>query len=276
VNVKLRAHTKSTDEITLSWVLSGYDSQNRLTAQLVRCESRFGPYEPVGEPFDPRSRDTLVDVVGQYRILRRWYYRLRITEYTNSAEVTQEWPPYDGASTDRRDDPEAMLLASDSEVRYRDHGQSVIYFPVRTSGERCPKCFDRVTSAQISANCAACWGTSFTGGFLQPVKVWIMLEHQKATPSQENVQGVPITTVHTQARFPWFVDLKPNDVVVDEDNRRWSVTENIHRVMKRGCLIRSECEMALLPLDNVEYQLPVPDQIAEKQRGWRYTPDFLR
>ena len=43
MNVKLAASTKSLEETHLTWTLQGFDGFRKLSAQLMRSESRFGP-----------------------------------------------------------------------------------------------------------------------------------------------------------------------------------------------------------------------------------------
>lgn len=268
---KLTVTPKSPNTVHISWFPTVGAPLAKLSAVLLRSESRFGPYDPVGEAFDPIQTPEVVDNAPQLKPLRRWYYRLQIT----NAGHMQEFPPVGGVSTERRDDPEARIMAGDSELRYRDHGRALVYFPARTHGLRCPRCFDTATGARLDTNCTACFGTTFASAYLTPIRLWVMLEHLRVQTSSYNASGTPMAPTTARIRAPWFVDLKPGDIFVDDDGLRWEVASDVHRIMKRGCTIRSECTVSMVQPGSVKYSLPVPAEVFERQKGWQYTPPEL-
>lgn len=272
------ASTKSNDETTLSWSAKAEAGKVRPRIRVVRSESRFGPYEPLTQWLDPFTVTEFIDTTTRMKIGRRWYYRLEIQDDNSTPQgpnaESRMYPAEDGVSDENRE-PEARMLATDSELRYRNDGEEVIYFPIRSHGARCTRCYDDRTGAQLTASCPACYGTSFAGGFMNPVKLFAMVEDVQAVDATNSPQGQSISMYRAKGRFPWYLDLKEGDVVVDEENRRWRVCRP-QAIRKRRCITHWLCDLEMLSFDAVEYKLPVPDTIADKRRGWKYVPDFMR
>jgi hypothetical protein len=271
--IRLVVSSQDIESTTVEWDIVG-EGGRPYKVRVLRCESRFGPFEPVSDYFDSGKRSFL-DPTPTQRLLRHFYYKLEIA-YDD--ETIEYYPKRYGVSDERQDDKEAKMLASDSEILYRMHGQKVIYFPVRTHGQRCPHCFDRVTGKRLIKNCPSCYSTTYAGGFLTPVQINIMIENaQIASTSPDSPStNLGVSTKTASGRFPWFVDIKENDVVVDAQNTRWRVSEPIREIAKRRCRIYQTCILAQLSFDCIEYALPVPNPVDTWQHGWRYTPEMAR
>ena len=272
-DVVVTVSTKSEDSMIVSWELVGKGIQ-RTKLQVLRSESRFGPFEPVCDQFGAEKTGTFTDTTPRFDIRRRWYYKIRV--FRAGTNVGEYPLGVEAASNERRDDPLARSMAHDNELRYRIHGDPVIYFPIRSYGMRCSKCWDSITEDRVMSNCEACYDTTFSGGFLTPVKIWMMVENRQTFAAAKAIPGPATSATVATARFPWFVDLKPNDVIVEEDNTRWRICEPIQVVRKRKCAIYHFAGLARIPNGSIEYRLQVPDTIAEKRKGWSYTPSFLR
>lgn len=271
--IRLVVSSQDIDSTTVEWDVVG-DGGRPYKVRVLRCESRFGPFEPISDYFD-QSKRSFIDPTPTQKLLRHFYYKLEIT-YDD--ETIEYYPKRYGASDERQDDKEARMLAGDSEILYRMHGQKVIYFPVRTHGRRCPHCFDAVTGKRLIKNCPSCYSTTYAGGFLNPVQIDIMIENAQVIGgnSDDPSRGVGVSAKTASGRFPWFVDIKENDVIVDAQNTRWRISEPIREITKRRCRIYQTCILAQLSFDCIEYTLPVPNPIDTWQHGWRYTPEMAR
>jgi len=271
-DVRVTVTTKSQQELTLRWQIDG--PLGGETVVVYRSESRFGPYEPVCEPFPVTTTQEFIDTVPSFKIARRWYYQLKITRPNGEFQV---FPRDNGFSNERRDDPEANMMAGDTEIRLNVHGDYVVYFPARTYGPRCSRCFDHQTGSQLLSNCPACYSTTYTGGFLTPVRLKIIIDQSvRADSADSSGIGVPFTSMSGNARFPWYLDVKQGDLIVEEDNRRWRVVEPVEVIRKRKVVLYQTAALLLLSKDASEYGLPVPEQISTPNRGFKSVPDCMR
>jgi hypothetical protein len=273
MKIAVTVSTRSLEKTTIGWSIQDW-VPDQMQLRVLRSESRFGPYDPITGWFQATASSSLEDTTHLHKITRRWYYQIETDKAVDGEHLVYPYPY--GASTERRSDSEARLKASENELLYRKHGQAVIYFPCRSYGSRCPKCFDSVTGKQLMANCDACYSTTYSGGFMYPVKCWIMLEDKTTSNNRDTGAGVPIISRQASGRFPWFLDVKVGDVVVDEDNNRWKVGEPIQVVSKRGCVLYQTAKLFLITLDCIEYSLPIPATIDVPTRSWKYVPEFLR
>lgn len=270
-DVRATVTTKSSTELTLHLQYVGPVGSE--TVVVKRSESRFGPYDPICQPFMAVTTSEFTDTVPQFKFSRRWYYRIEVRRSDGHVDV---FPTVGGFSNERRDDPEANMLAGDTEMRLNSTGDFVVYFPVRTSGARCVRCYDPDTGSQLLSNCPSCFSTTFAGGFLSPVRLRIIIDRTSISESTNEGTGIPLTSAQGSARFPWYLDVKDGDVIVEEDNRRWRVVGPIDTTRKRKVVTRHDAGLHLLSRDASEYQLPVPAVISVPNRGFQTVPDCMR
>jgi hypothetical protein len=126
----------------------------------------------------------------------------------------------------------------------------VLYYPAKTFGQYC-SCYDAVRG-KWSADCLACYGTRYVGGFFNP----IVLPH-KETPKQEgDEEGVRVKGRNLRAFFPGIFPLHKGDVFIDSDNDRFIVASvDIERF--EGALVKQAVTASPIPNDEVKQQLPV-------------------
>lgn len=248
------------DTILIKWSVDELSPD--AVARILRSEARFGPFHPITDYINLTQHGEYVDRVPTTHLYRRWYYKFEFKE-GERAYVWPEWP----LSSEFRGDRVAVAMAADNEIYYRVHGREVIYFPIPTYGTRCPVCFDVVSNKQVAPGCRNCWDTTFAQGYLTPVKVHIMLiGEQRYMDRSYGGSGAVIF-----GSFPWWVDLRPGSLVVEQENRRWRVGENINRIMKRRVVIYQTCQLIEIPHGKIEWYVPVPEVISERVVGWRYS-----
>lgn len=224
--------------------------------ELFRSESPHGPWDLVAGPFEDRYRfiDNRVNLLHRYRQL---YYRIKSTE---KADTTNE--VYSDAFTfHAAPDLIAEEVQRLERLLWEEFaGRRCFVFPVRTFGQHCPHCFDGPskgkghTSQRKRSHCLTCYGTGFARGYFDPIEIFVQID-----PNSKSVQRIPITERQqsdTTARLPNFPLLKPDDIIVEAENRRWRVVK-ITPTERLRAIVRQELVLHELIKGDIEFQLPI-------------------
>jgi len=247
---RLRARTLDTSRMEVTWETSSstVDALD-YTFQVLRSESSEGPWDALTPEFSDRYIFVDGRVPSSDRFRQLWY-KLRVKRKSDSS--TKDFGPV-------MNEPEADLVAqyirrAEQTLFTQAIGRAVWLFPRRTFGFRCTNCWDKVLSAKKIANCIACFDTSFVRGYMNPIEVWMQIDpvaRAKQLQSQQQDQQ-QLTT----ARMTFYPLVKPGDVIVEAENRRWRTvavtpTERLRAVIKQELTLR-----AIQPTD-IEYKLPI-------------------
>jgi len=220
-----------------------------------------GPYRVLAGPFYNTFvfRDVDVHRLNKWR---QYYYKIRVVH--RASQKTQEFgpqwlraqPDLLGMEFQRR---ELLLLREFS-------GRVAFLFPVLTFGERCGHCWDlgpkyNTIGRSKHQNCATCFDTTFVGGFASPIRFYLQID-----PSPKAVQRTDLGEEqfnHTTARTTSFPPVKPKDIIVEAENRRWLVND-VASTEKLRSTVRQELKIFELPRDDIKMKVPVDfDLLAE-------------
>jgi hypothetical protein len=233
----------------VSWrILDTSEDVTDYTFQLFRSESVAGPFEPLGEPFQDRYvfLDTTVQTGHRWR---QYHYKLQVTHRGDGKSATHGpvsmEPPVDKA---------AQAIRRDIQILMREFaGRPCWVFPVRTFGQRC-SCYDMRLRTKVRSGCVTCFDTSFVRGYLQPIEVWVQID-----PSSKGEEALNVATTqqsNTTGRLGFYPQMKPHDMIVESENRRWRV-ERITQTEKHRARIHQEVQLHEIPQTDVRYRVPV-------------------
>jgi len=218
-----------------------------------RSESPEGPWTTLVGPLKDkwRFRDTSVNQLNRSR---SYFYRIRAVEDATSVEV------FSPAS---RKEAEQDLIGSEISRRFllllREHiGRKVVLYPVRTSGMRCPHCWDSILRKPLVERCLTCFSTTYAGGYYSPIKTHMQIDPH-AEPTQVTGGGETQDTKTTARAFP-YPPIKPNDILVEAENKRWQVMLATP-TQKLRAAAHIELQLHMLPPGDMAYKLPVPVDI---------------
>lgn len=245
----LKVRSLDLDFQEISWkVGDSHEDPLDYTFQVLRSESPSGPFDALGAPFSDRyyMRDNTVQVAHRWR---QYFYVIRVTRKR------------DGASEDFGPvalEPEPDLTAL--ELRRHIHllmhefvGRKCWVLPKRTFGQRC-SCFDTRLGKKTIANCRLCFDTGFVRGFLSPIEIWIQFD-----PSPKTEQNAELGGMHqsnTTARLGYFPPLKPNDIIIEPENRRWRVVQ-VNQTEHSRAAVHQEVSLHEIPRTDVEFAIPL-------------------
>lgn len=136
------------------------------------------------------------------------------------------------------------------------NGTKVYIVKKRHWGPRCEKCYDPATGHVVKKNCGPCYGTSFEGGYFEPIE---LLSAIKPTlvgtdfSSQTSVPEVDTANAFLQA-FPTVI--KGDFLVEFEVNKRWEVTAVTPTEILRNP-VHQDLTITRLPTSHEIYRVPV-------------------
>ncbi len=253
--INFRSQSFDLDHVDLFWEVADYYTGQptdemilAYTFQIFRSESPLGPWEPLSPVFQNRYyfRDVSPALLNRWRNL---YYLLRITDQRTN--VTQDFGP-----TAQLAEPDliAMEIMRQEDVLFREFaGRKCWLFPVRTFGGYCV-CYDRVKGKRTRSNCVTCYDTGFLGGYLSPIECFIQID-----PSPKNNQMTQLgqqQTTNASGRLISFPPVKPNDILVEAENKRWKVV-TVAMTTRLRAVVHQELTLHQIPIGDVEYKLPI-------------------
>lgn len=150
------------------------------------------------------------------RLFQAVYYRVSI-EGTSLSDVFEIGPAAQGRRAGIR-----RKMARDTRIALeRVVGHEAVLFKARTWGPRCTQCFDKKTGASTRSGCKICWGTTFTGGYLNPVRIFVKFSGNslKVTTGRPKTDGA---TVRFRTTDVPQID-KDDFLVILQTNQRYKV-----------------------------------------------------
>lgn len=255
---KLQVRSFDLDHLDLFWEISplaGPQQEGVLHEifsyrfYVLRSEAAMGPYDVISSALrDTYSfRDNQVSLL---HTLRQFYYKIRV-EYVPTGD-TQDFGPStnEGGEVDRI----ASAIMYEENVIFREViGRKCWIFPARTFGAAC-NCYDPFLGRKTRANHGPCFGTGWLGGYLNPVECYVQID-----PTAKNVQLSQLQETQTNittARMLSFPPVKPRDILVESDNRRWRV-ERMTPIQRLRAVVHQELVLHAIPQGDIEYNLPV-------------------
>jgi hypothetical protein len=237
------------DHLDLFWELSNFDGNIRqYDFYLYRSESAFGPWTVIAGPFQDQYyfRDTTAPSKHEWRNL---YYLLKVVD-----KVTHEEASFGPTAQEGESDLIAMEINRLEDVLFREFvGRKCWLFPVRSFGAYCV-CVDRVSGRRTKSNCLNCYDAGFLGGYLSPIQCFVQID-ASGNASQATPYG-ELQPNQTSARLISFPQVKPKDILIEAENKRWRV-EKVTTTERLRSVVHQELLLSKITKGDVEYKLPV-------------------
>jgi hypothetical protein len=247
--IEFRCRSLDVDFNELSWKLED-TSEDVLdyTFQVQRSESPSGPFDNVSVSF--QDRYTFVDnvLVGGHR-WRKYFYQLHVTRVPTGD--TADFGPV-------TKDPDADLIALElrrhMQLLFREFaGRRCWILPARTFGQRC-SCWNPTLRTKRTSGCRICFDTTFVRGFLSPIESWVQFDPSAKTEQNTNVGGQQQS--NTTMRLVWYPPLKPRDLVIEPENRRWRVVQ-VNQTEQGRAVVHQEVQVHEIPPKDIEFLVPL-------------------
>ena len=244
-----RVRSLDQDFNELSWKVA--DAQADVldyTFQVLRSESPEGPYDNLGVAFEDRYLfiDNTIKVEHRWR---KYFYKLRVTRKAD--DTFEDVGPV-------TKDPDADLIALElrrhMQLLFKEYaGRRCWILPVRTFGQRC-SCWNATLQKSNRSGCVTCFDTSFVRGYMSPIESWIQIEPNAKT--EQNTAVGAQQQSNTTARLAWYPPLKPRDVIIEGENRRWRVV-TVAQTEHGRAPVHQEVQLHEIPAKDVEFKIPL-------------------
>ncbi len=247
---RLYARSLDLDQMEINWEVADFFDDNiyGYSFYVLRSESPEGPWDILAGPFADQYR--LIDSSAQ--LLHKWrtlFYKLQVVD-NNTQQSIFFGPTAQVAEPDLI----AMEIVRQEDMLFREYvGRRSWLFPVKTFGPRCT-CFDKISGRRTRANCVTCYDTGFLGGFMSPIECFIQFD-----PDSKSPQLTPMGEQqgrNSSARLISYPPIKPKDVIIETENRRWRVVTQAQTERLRAP-VHQELTIHEITKGDIEFKLPV-------------------
>jgi hypothetical protein len=233
----------------LSWKV-GDSRESALDYQffVLRSESPEGPFDFLGTPFSDRYIFIDNAIKADHR-WRKYFYKLRVVHIPSGD--TKDFGPF-------TKEPDADLIALElrrhMQLLFREfNGRRCFVLPVRTFGQRC-ECWNDALQKKNRSGCPLCYDTGFVRGYLSPIESWVQIE--PSPKSEQNTVVGAQQQSNTTAKLAWYPPLKPRDLIIEPENRRWRVISVVSTEHGRAP-IHQEVQLHEIPQKDIEFKIPL-------------------
>ena len=242
----LKVRSLDVDYHELSWGLED-TSEDVLdyTFQVFRSESSNGPWGEVSVPFSDRY--IFVDrAVYPFHAARLYHYLIRVKN-----NITSETVDVGPVNMQPDADIVAKELRRHMSLLFREFtGRRCWILPIRTFGQRCV-CWSETLRKRRQSGCRLCYDTGFVRGYHYPIETWIQIDPGSNFAEQTTNVG-PMQQMNSTARVADVGIVKPRDVIIEAENKRWRVTQ-INQTEQSRAPIHLELTIHMIPQSDIEY-----------------------
>lgn len=233
----------------VSWSI-GDTSEDVLdyTFQLFRSESPSGPFDKLTEPFQDRFFfvDNAVYVGDRWRMLN---YQLLVTHVPSGDTKT-----FGPVALEPTPDLIALELRRHIQLLFHEYaGRRCWVLPARTFGQRC-SCWNATLKKRTRSRCVTCFDTGFVRGYLSPIEVWMQVDPSARAEQTSNVGAQQQS--NTTGRLGYYPMLKPRDLIIEPENRRWRVV-TVSATEHLRAPIHQEVQLHEIPPRDIEFEIPL-------------------
>lgn len=246
---RIRVRSLDVDFHEVSWEIDAtVEDVFGYTFEVLRSESPEGPFTELTVPF--RDRYIFVDnTIQNGHKWRQWHYKIRVTN-----KETGETELYGPADPSPEPDLILMEIRRHMQLLFQEHaGRRAWVMPIRTFGQRC-ECWDSVLGKQVRSGCIHCYDTGFSRGYMAPIESYPQIDPSPKAQQTNNVGE--FQQVDTTARMAHYPPLKPGDILVEAENRRWRVVQ-VGQTEKGRAVAHQEFTIHEVPKKDVEYAIPL-------------------
>lgn len=246
---EIKVRSLDIDFNTVSWELV-QTSEDVLdyTFQVLRSEGPSGPFDPLAAPLSDQYLFIDNTLVPGNR-WRKYFYVVRVTHIPTGAQ--KDFGP---SSHDADPDLIAIELRRHMQLLFKEFaGRRCWVLPVRTFGQRC-SCWNPTLAQRVRSGCLTCFDTGWVRGYMHPIESWIQIDPSPKANQYTNVGK--IQQVNTTMRMAFFPPLKPEDVVIEGENRRWKVVQ-VNQTEKARAALHQEVQLHEVPPRDIEFRIPL-------------------
>jgi len=115
-------------------------------------------------------------------------------------------------------------------------------------------CWNSTLKQRQRSGCLLCFDTSYVRGYMHPIESWIQFDPSPKTEQQTNVG--PQQQSNTTARMCFYPSLKPQDLIIEPENRRWKVVQ-VSTTEHLRAVVHHELQLHEVPPKDIEFSIPL-------------------
>lgn len=243
------------DTVTITWQFESTPklfSDYRLSIYKSQApETDLSFYDLVASGINPQTTNIIYDSMRGVtnKFITYWYVML---VSGLSGQGTFQSEPY---HIEVQEDRIAREIQRRRQLVFDYHsGNDFPLLKRRDYGTVCPTCFDPILQRTTMSKCLTCYDTGYLGGYYPDIHVQGQLNER---PVRETYQMF-MSWQDQDAVFysPAEPHIKPKDIVVDRQNRRWIVL-NVGTAQKSMHAIGQISQLRQIEKADIIYQVPV-------------------
>lgn len=250
-NVRVTSMGLDNNRLDVLWEYSNQADALDYEVWVERAGALSGPFVPIGRTYNSVS---FTDRSADSDITERYYYRLRVVKRSDLSTLEL-------SGVVVYDDTPNLLVREmqlrQNLVQREYNGIPILYYPVRTTGVRCPECYDPEMGQKIRSQCQICYDTSYITGYYTPMLMYIQLhEDQTALVQNAETDEIPVRTA--TARITGDINLQFGDLILEHTNERWLVSAWERTELQRARVSLNARLHHVFETD-VRYRVPLPE-----------------
>lgn len=253
--------------VFIQWDLLDPTESGSYTFSVQRSGSTNGPWETLQEGVQ-NSFNYIDDLTVQphlpddgkahlYSLQREIYYKVQVIPPSGCANGAVSDPHGLETELDPVQRGLRRRLRYDEQILFKRHnGVRLAILKRRFWGVRCTECYDPTTRATTKEYCSICYGTSFVGGYWDPVVVWGRINTPKNVQAQTTERNKKEAAPHviTLLDVPLLQD---KDLIIETATNLRHEVRNQRQTELRRRAVHQQVTTSLLAHDAVEYTIPV-------------------
>ena len=239
----------------VQWSISDPDSVVQ-SIDVLRSGSPNGPFEILEQNLLTNQTFYQDFDAAKHGLSKRVWYRIAVTTQVQGGDPILSEPRTVQYAEQKHRLRLARKARHDLHITLsRLNGSRFIVLKKKRFGPRCDNCYNELTQDSMLSRCGSCWGTTYEGGYFDPVEVWGKIDPQVITP-QFGVQGVSENNV-TGLLIQDYPEVEHEDVIVEKQtNRRFKVVRKM-KTESSGIIVHQDLQVSELARDAIEYSVPV-------------------
>lgn len=258
----ITARSFSADRIIVTWVIQDtHEEVHDYHINIYRSNSEGGPWTKIASNLEDRYRYEDVNVATRHK-WRIWYYKLELVH-----KVSGKTEQYEPVSITRRGDLIVEEIQRREEMYFRKFvGRKVLLYPQRTFGQRCT-CYDSTLQSHLRGRCLTCFNTGYAGGYQNPIVVYMQIDPTGKTTAMS--QDGEMQTENATGRMIAIPEVKPRDIIIEKENRRWRVITSVPTERLREP-VHQELQLKGLMQGDIAFKIPIDTTIFQEEDEYRY------
>lgn len=249
--------------LTLTWVLAPHSwPESDLAFVIFRSNSPTGPFEQVGTAEPGRFMFADFNVISP-GVSRNYYHIIRCASVSGKG-FADSYPINVGHDPDNV--AYEMIRKKQLFLTVRGGIASAVLLK-KSWGARCSRCYNAERMMASDPLCPECYGTGFSGGYLNPVLMPALFNPPKQAVIDAGMKYEVGATYVELANYPY---LSVDDIYIDrQSNIRYKVNE-VSLYTRRGHIVSQVALVNRLEENDATYTILLPPPSANSfiERSW--------